>query len=127
MTATADVTVVPPRGPGNADDAVYNLLLDGMREVKEQVVRLETHISSRLDSLDQRYIPRSEYEARHSDLRNIATKTEAHVEAEAAKASARIDALEDKLMVARRFAVTTSITALIAGIGLLALILSHLH
>ena len=53
-----------------------DLVLDGMRDLKNQVIRLESRIEL-ARRLDQRYIPRAEYEARHSDVRNLITKAEA--------------------------------------------------
>ena len=127
------MTVPVQRGSGQ-DDAVYNLLLDGMRDLKDQVVRFEAHISGRLDNLDQRYVPRSEYEARHSDVRNLITKTDARLDAESAARKAAVEteaatrqALEDKLTTGRRFMYTASATGVLIMIGLLSLILTSLR
>lgn len=93
------------------DSTVTQLILDAVREVKEQVVRLETHIGTRLDGLDARYVPRAEYEARHSDVRQQITKTDG-----------RLESLEEKLTASRRFAITTAIAAVVAVLGLISTI-----
>ena len=106
------MTIPTQRGAQVPDDStVTQLILDAVREVKDQVVRLESHLTTRLDGLDARYVPRAEYEARHSDVRQQITKTEA-----------RIDALEIRLTSSRRFAVTTAIASVAAVIGLISTI-----
>lgn len=128
------MTVPVQRGASGDDPTVTNLILGAIDDLKEHVVRLEGHLTQRLEGLSQQFVPRAEYEARHSDVRNEITKTDARVDAAVAKIDARIDAekverktLEDKLTAARRYALTTSLAGFVAVVALLALILSNIH
>jgi hypothetical protein len=95
--------------------------------------RLEDRITQRVEGLSEQFVPRGEYEARHSDVRNQITKLDARVDAELARVESRVTAetaerktLEDKLTAARRYALTTSLAGVVAVVGLLSLILANL-
>ncbi|TKJ24374.1 hypothetical protein A6V29_05085 [Blastococcus sp. CCUG 61487] len=112
---------------------VDSLILEKIDDLKSHVVRLETGLGNRVEQLSQQFVPRAEYESRHSDVRNEITKTDARVEAVKAELASRITAesaerktLEEKLAAARRFAVSTSIAGFGSVVGLLSLILTNL-
>lgn len=123
-----------PAQRGNAEDStVLGMVLDGVREVKESVQRMQTDINTRLDGLDQKYVPRQEIDARFSesqrDRQNIHTLIAEHKarhDADVIRLSASNTALEEKLTAARRYALTTSIAGFLAVVGLLSLILNGL-
>lgn len=128
----AGVTVPAQRGDRD-DPTVTNLILDRLSDLATGFQRLEDRITQRVEGLADQFVPRGEYEARHSDVRNQITKLDGRVDAEITKLESRLDAeakerksIEDRLTLQRRYALTTSITALVLIISLLGLIFANL-
>lgn len=118
---------VPMQRGGNQDDpTVTNLILGAIDDLKSHVVRLEGHLTTRMEGLTREFLPRGEYEARHSDVRNQITKLDARVDAEVARLEAAQRSQDERITSQRRFAIATSLTAVTVIIGLLSLILANL-
>lgn len=118
---------MPVQRGGNQDDAtVTNLILGAIDDLKSHVVRLEGHLTTRMEGMTREFLPRGEYEARHSDLRNQVTKLDGRVETEVARLEALQKAQDERIAAQRRFALTTSLTAGLLIVGLLSLILANL-
>lgn len=127
------MTLPTQRGGSHDDPTVTNLILDRLGDLASGFQRLEDRITQRVEGLAEQFVPRGEYEARHSDVRNQITKLDGRVDAEVTKfeTALRVEAterksLEEKLAAQRRYAITTSITAFMAMIGLLSLVLANL-
>lgn len=120
------MTVPVQRGGNHDDPTVTNLILGAIDDLKSHFVRLEGQLTNRLEGMASQFVPRGEYEARHSDVRNQITKLDSRVSTEVTKLDADRKALEEKLTTARRYALTTSIAGFVAVVGLLSLILANL-
>lgn len=119
---------MPAQRGGNQDDpTVTNLILGAIDDLKNHVVRLEGHLTTRMEGMTREFLPRGEYEARHSDLRNQVTKQDGRIETEVARLEALQKAADERIAAQRRFAITTSLTAVIVIVGLLGLILTNLR
>lgn len=124
------MTVPTQRGTSNEDPTVLSLILGAVEDVKSGMA----HVTSKIDGLDQKFMPRAEYEARHSDLRNVVTQLEGRLQAEgkereklADQLTSAQERLQDQVTASRRFGWTTAIAAVVAVITLVALILSLYH
>lgn len=119
------MTVPTQRGSSQEEPTVLSMILGAVQDVKTGMA----HVTSKIDGLDQKFMPRAEYEARHSDLRNTVTQLDGRLMAEGKER----EALEDKLTQGRRWAFIATFTALGAFVGFLGLlitiitILSHLN
>ena len=114
------MTAVPSqRGANQEDPTVLSMILGAVEDVKTGMA----HVTAKIDSLDQKFMPRAEYEARHSDLRNTVTQLDGRLQAEGKER----EKLEDKLTTARRFGWTTAIAAAVALIALLGVIIAVIH
>ena len=117
---------VPTQRGDRDDPTVTNLILGALDDLKTGFQRLEDRITLRVEEQAKQFVPRGEYEARHSDVRNQITKLDARLDSELAAVRADRKSLEDRLTAQRRYALTTSITAFVAMVGLLSLILANL-
>lgn len=116
------MTVPAQRGglpAGTGDSTVLGMVLDGVREVRDSVHRLQSDMASRFDGLDAKYMRSTEIVSRfeeslrdRTELRTqLATAVTKH-DTDVIRLGAQIEAAEEKRLQDRKWAIGATLSAL---------------